>query len=127
VPEGIYVIESLNPNSRFHLALRVGYPNAFDRQMAKLDGRDKLGGDIMIHGSDASVGCLAMGDEAAEDFFVLAADVGIEKVKVILTPSDFRTAKISVREGSPKWSGELYRAIAQELNEMPRQSVAVTK
>jgi len=39
VPEGVYAIESLNPNSRFHLALRVGYPNAFDREMGALDGR----------------------------------------------------------------------------------------
>ena len=32
VPEGLYRIESLNPNSRFHLSLRVSYPNAFDRE-----------------------------------------------------------------------------------------------
>src|SRR5687767_5658938 len=34
VPEGVYALESLNPNSRFHAALRVGYPNDFDRAMA---------------------------------------------------------------------------------------------
>lgn len=67
VPEGIYPIESLNPNSKFHLALRVGYPNQFDRDQALRDGRDNLGGDIMIHGGAASIGCLAVGDEAAED------------------------------------------------------------
>jgi murein L,D-transpeptidase YafK len=127
VPEGIYAIESLNPNSRFHLALRVGYPNVFDREKAKLDGREKLGGDIMIHGSDASVGCLAMGDEAAEELFVLAADVGIEKVKVILTPMDFRTAKIAMNEKDPNWTEELYKRIEQELKQMPREVVAVTK
>jgi len=26
--------------------------------MAKLDNRDNLGGDIMIHGSNRSVGCI---------------------------------------------------------------------
>ena len=31
VPEGIYSIDELNPNSRYHLSLRVGYPNDFDR------------------------------------------------------------------------------------------------
>src|SRR6185312_1007254 len=76
VPEGIYGIESLNPNSRFHLSLRVDYPNAFDREQAARESRTNLGGDIMIHGSAVSVGCLAMGDEAAEDLFVLAADTG---------------------------------------------------
>src|SRR6185436_12110813 len=29
VPEGVYPIELLNPNSRFHVALRVGYPSVF--------------------------------------------------------------------------------------------------
>jgi hypothetical protein len=56
VPEGPYRIESLNPNSRFHLALRVNYPNAFDRAQAQTDGRTNLGGDIMIHGNAVSIG-----------------------------------------------------------------------
>lgn len=34
VPEGIYEVESLNPNSRFHLSIRVNYPNDFDREQA---------------------------------------------------------------------------------------------
>jgi hypothetical protein len=38
VPEGLYRVESLNPNSSFHLALRVNYPNEFDRAKGKLDG-----------------------------------------------------------------------------------------
>lgn len=43
----------------------------------------------MIHGKRCSVGCLAMGDEAAEDLFVLAAETGIENVSIILSPVDF--------------------------------------
>lgn len=62
VPEGLYRIESLNPNSLYHLSLRVNYPNATDRAKGKLDGRENLGSDIMIHGRTASIGCLAMGD-----------------------------------------------------------------
>jgi len=34
VPEGIYPIELLNQNRSYHLSLRVGYPNAFDRAQA---------------------------------------------------------------------------------------------
>jgi hypothetical protein len=56
VPEGIYRAEFLHANSRFHLAIRLDYPNSFDKEMALADGRDKLGGDIMIHGSSASIG-----------------------------------------------------------------------
>lgn len=83
-PEGVYVIEWLNPNSRYHLSMRVSYPNAWDRQEATRENRTQLGGDIMIHGSNASIGCLAMGDEAAEDLFILAARTGISHVDVIL-------------------------------------------
>jgi murein L,D-transpeptidase YafK len=50
-PERIYAIESLNPNSLFHLSMRLNYPNEFDQMRAKQDGRSDLGGDIMIHGS----------------------------------------------------------------------------
>lgn len=46
MPEGVYEIESYNPNSKFHLSMRLNYPNGFDKKMAKSDGRDlgKLGG-----------------------------------------------------------------------------------
>jgi hypothetical protein len=92
VPEGFYGIELLNPNSRFHLSLRVNYPNAEDLARAREEGRDPatLGGDIMIHGGAASIGCLAMGDPAAEELFVLAHRTGLDKVDVIMTPSDLR-------------------------------------
>ena len=108
VPEGLYKIESLNPNSMFHLALRVNYPNAFDREKGRLDNRTDLGCDIMIHGSDCSIGCLAMGDEAAEDLFILAAETGIENISVILSPIDFRVSLLpaDIPQG-PAWREEL--------------------
>jgi hypothetical protein len=110
VPEGVYPLESLNPNSRFHVALRVGYPNAFDRETAARDGRQNLGGDIMIHGGSASVGCLAMGDDAAEELFVLAARSGIGNVTIILSPLDLRTRPLPEGLGEG-WKGELYARI----------------
>jgi murein L,D-transpeptidase YafK len=48
-PEGEYVIDQKNPQSRFHLALHVSYPNELDRKRATDRGRDP-GGAIMIHG-----------------------------------------------------------------------------
>ena len=72
VPDGLYRIDSLNPNSLYHLALHVDYPSADDRARAAQDGRRELGGAIMIHGGAGSDRCLAMGDEAAEDLFVRA-------------------------------------------------------
>jgi hypothetical protein len=121
VPEGVYPVESLNPNSKFHLALRLGYPNAFDLEQARLDGRDDLGGDIMIHGGAASVGCLAVGDEAAEDLFVLAADAGLTAVTVVISPVDFRkTADVpSPAKDLPPWTASLYQTLKSKLNELP--------
>lgn len=120
VPEGVYAVESLNPNSRFHLSLRLGYPNAFDREQAATEGRTNLGGDIMIHGSAVSVGCLAVGDEVAEDFFVLAADAGLPNIMVIIAPHDFRTGKASPKSDRlPGWVDLLYLRIKQQLAEFP--------
>jgi murein L,D-transpeptidase YafK len=48
-PEGKYIIDAKNLNSRFHLALHVSYPNAADKAHAKAQGLPP-GGDIMIHG-----------------------------------------------------------------------------
>ncbi|MEJ7710616.1 MAG: L,D-transpeptidase family protein [Pyrinomonadaceae bacterium] len=120
VPEGIYKISLLNPNSLYHLSLRVNYPNEFDRRMASEDGRTRLGGDIMIHGNAVSIGCVAIGDEGAEDLFVLAARTGLPNISVILSPLDFRKRRLPVNTpGSPKWIEELYSSIQHELNHYP--------
>lgn len=127
VPEGMYGISFLNPNSRYHVSLRVNYPNAFDRQMAAKDGRHELGGDIMVHGKNVSIGCLAVGDAAAEELFVLAANVGLPKVKLIIAPTDFRRNGLPPAEpGQPAWLAELYRELAgamSEFNPPPNPSV----
>jgi hypothetical protein len=121
VPEGLYIIESLNPNSRFHLALRVNYPNDFDKEHARLDGRTDLGGDIMIHGGAASIGCLALGDPAAEDLFVLAAEAGIKNISIVLSPVDFRLRELSPdAPPSPSWTPELYAQIRESLSSLKR-------
>ena len=122
VPEGVYEVESLNPNSRFHLALRVNYPNAFDREQAAREGRTDLGGDIMIHGGDASIGCLAMGDEAAEDLFVVAALANSRKVPVIIAPTDFRERTVAPPADAPPWTESLYREVRDVLAQYPESN-----
>ncbi|HLA72744.1 MAG TPA: L,D-transpeptidase family protein [Steroidobacteraceae bacterium] len=119
VPEGVYRVEALNPNSRFHLSLRLNYPNDFDRAAAELDGRSNLGGDIMIHGARASIGCLAMGNEAAEDLFVLAALAGPEHVRVVISPTDFRDPTSRVPNILSVRVRELYLSLRVELLQFP--------
>lgn len=120
VPEGLYRIESLNPNSSYHLSLRVDYPNRFDLERAREEGRTKLGGDIMIHGSNVSIGCIAIGDPAIEEVFVLAADVGHENVQVILSPVDFRV-NADAGDTAPvrPWVPGLYESIRAALTRLP--------
>ena len=120
VPEGIYDIESLNPNSAFHLSLRVSYPNAFDRERAEEDGRQRPGSDIMIHGGTASAGCLAMGNEAAEDLFVMAALAGTANVEVILCPCDLRVKRPRPPANAPAWTALLYQILEAKMKTLPR-------
>jgi murein L,D-transpeptidase YafK len=76
-PEGGYRISGRNANSRFHLSLRVSYPNEADRLGARRRGVDP-GGDIMIHGGNSAAwpfdwtdGCIAVTDREIEEIWSL--------------------------------------------------------
>jgi len=116
VPEGLYRVELLNPNSLYHLSLRVNYPNEFDLKHARAEGRTEPGSDIMIHGKNASIGCLAMGDPAIEEIFTLAAETGLKNIEIILSPVDFRKQPLPTPvRPLPVWTKELYRDIQARL------------
>lgn len=115
IPEGIYGISYLNPNSKFHLSMRISYPNAFDKKMARLEKRTNLGGDIMIHGKDRTIGCVPIGDDAIEELYFLAQKVGIKNIKVILAPVDFRTTTVIIKNDKHPWLKELYAKITKEM------------
>ncbi|MEX8515462.1 murein L,D-transpeptidase family protein [Leptothrix ochracea] len=121
VPEGFYRAEFLNPNGRFHVSIRLNYPNSFDRQQAQIEGRTNLGGDIMIHGTASSVGCLAVGNRSAEELFYLAGLVSKEKLRIIIiSPTDFRSASMPTRQpGQPDWLPALYGKLQLELSAYP--------
>jgi L,D-transpeptidase catalytic domain len=118
VPEGFYRIELLNPNSRYHLSLRVDYPNAADIEQAGRDGRDlsTLGGDIMIHGGAESIGCIAIGDPGVEELFVLVARTGFDNAQLIIAPRDLRQkAPEPGGDVGPSWVAELYEQVRNEM------------
>ncbi len=119
VPEGVYRIEHLNPNSSYHLSMKVSYPNDLDRRMAARDGRTRLGGDIFIHGNQVSIGCVAIGDPGIEELFTLVAETGHSRVKVIIAPNDLRAGGAVIHEEAPRWVGQLYRIVAAALAEFP--------
>ncbi len=117
VPEGLYRISFLNPLSAYHVSLRVNYPNTFDRKMAVADRRSgDLGGDIMFHGKNVSAGCIAVGDPAAEELFVLADYVGTRNIQVIIAPTDFRQHPIPPHDDTkPRWLPKLYAEVAAAM------------
>ncbi len=70
VPEGFYYINEFNPSSTYHLSLGLNYPNASDKL---LSDSEKPGGDIYIHGSCLTVGCIPIQDNQIEEVYILAA------------------------------------------------------
>jgi WD40 repeat protein len=89
-PEGFYTIGKgqLNPNSHYHRAFNLGYPNAFDAT----NGR--TGSALMMHGSCASAGCYAMTDPVIDELWALvtaALNAGQERVAMHAFP--FRMTK----------------------------------
>ncbi|AQQ07391.1 transcriptional regulator [Roseibium algicola] len=69
-PEGFYEITPalMNPNSSYHLAFNLGYPNSYDRS------HGRTGSHLMVHGACSSRGCYAMTDEQVQDIYALARD-----------------------------------------------------
>ncbi len=121
VPEGIYRITHLNPNSRFHLSMRLNYPNSYDLMRAAKEGRTDPGGDIYIHGKAESVGCLAVGDIAIEELFVLVSQIGVENTSVVIAPHDPRQQPLDgFAANLPRWAVELYADISREFAKYSR-------
>ncbi len=93
-PEGTYVIDARNRDSRFHLSLHISYPNERDKRRAKEVGVSP-GGDIMIHGIkngfslvgdayagvDWTKGCIAVTDQEIEEIDKLAPNGTIVEIR----------------------------------------------
>lgn len=86
VPEGFYHIDRFNPTSNFYLSLGVNYPNQSDK---KKSTAKNLGGDIFIHGSCVTIGCMPMTDDKIKEIYVYAIQArnnGQSKIPVYIFP-----------------------------------------
>jgi murein L,D-transpeptidase YafK len=93
VPEGFYYINEFNPRSEYHFSLGLNYPNASDRI---LSDSMQPGGDIYIHGSCVTTGCIPITDSQIEELYVLAAhakDLGQDFIPVHIFPVNFSNPK----------------------------------
>jgi len=85
-PEGKYILDSKNPNSKYHLAIHISYPNELDTLNAQKRGVSP-GGGIMIHGLprdshnfkeingywDWTNGCIAVTNPEIEEIWQLVS------------------------------------------------------
>ena len=86
VPEGFYSIAVFNPYSSYHLSIGINYPNASD----KIIGTGNLGGDIMIHGSCVTIGCMPLTDTYIKEVYVLCVEAknnGQQTIPVHIFPT----------------------------------------
>jgi murein L,D-transpeptidase YafK len=81
-PEGVYFINSKNPNSRYYKSFGISYPNQDDIDNAKRVGKNP-GGDILIHGArkgfgffstwlrffDWTQGCIALTNNEMDELY----------------------------------------------------------
>ena len=87
VPEGFYHINEFNPNSNYHLSMGLNYPNSSDRILS-----DSLrpGGEIYIHGSCVSVGCIPLNDDEIEELYLIASYGGFSAVALSISVGAMR-------------------------------------
>lgn len=99
VPEGFYAVGpgAMNPASKYHLSFNVGYPNAFDKKLAR------TGSLIMVHGDCVSIGCMAMTDDGIDEIYTLvdaAHDAGQTSVPIHIFPFRFTEANLKKHQKS---------------------------
>jgi len=105
VPEGFYHIDRFNPTSNFYLSLGLNYPNLADKRKSK---SSNLGGDIFIHGSCVTIGCLPMTDNNIKEIYLLAVHAknnGQSKIPVYffpfkMTDQNMTTYKVKYKENT---------------------------
>lgn len=100
-PEGFYTVPKglMNPNSSFHLAFNLGFPNAYDR------AHRRTGSALMVHGKCRSAGCYAMTDALIEEIYALAREQfggGHESFQVHAFPFRMTEANMARHKGN-KW------------------------
>lgn len=95
VPEGFYYIDHFNPTSNFYLSLRVNYPNESDRI---LSNKKHPGGDIYVHGSCVTIGCIPLTDDKIKEVYLLAVEAknaGQTKIPIHIFPSKLSVENIA--------------------------------
>lgn len=100
-PEGFYHFgrSSMKPDSRYHLAFNLGFPNVYDRT------HQRSGSFIMVHGNRVSAGCFAMTDPSIEEIYTLchlALTNGQAAIRVHIFPFKMSAERLA-GESKHRW------------------------
>ncbi|MCB1062945.1 MAG: murein L,D-transpeptidase [Verrucomicrobiae bacterium] len=101
-PEGFYFVppSRMNPESRFHLAFDLGFPNDYDKSQGR------TGSYLMVHGNCVSIGCYAMTDPGIEEIYTLVAaalENGQPFFRVNAFPFRMTDEKMDTLKEDAKW------------------------
>jgi len=102
-PEGFYYVSrrQMKPDSKYHLAFNIGYPNTYDLTQAS------TGSFIMVHGNCVSIGCFAMTDPGIEEIYTLCALAlknGQPFFRVHIFPFPMSDERLSLEKNSPHFA-----------------------
>jgi murein L,D-transpeptidase YafK len=118
VPEGFYYINEFNPRSNYHLSLGLNYPNLSDKMLS-----DSLqpGGDIYIHGSCVTTGCIPITDTQIEELYILATqakNLGQDFIPVHIYPVLFKSPRSNEYLNKYEKDFPEYKKMAEKLKMM---------
>ncbi len=107
IPEGFYFIDRFNPSSNFYLSLGLNYPNQSDKMLGT---KNNLGGDIFIHGSCVTIGCIPITDELIKELYIFCVEAksnGQKRIPVTIYPAkltndNFQKLKNKYKDDSDK-------------------------
>jgi murein L,D-transpeptidase YafK len=114
VPEGFYHIDRFNPASNFYLSLGINYPNRSDKILGE---KGNLGGDIFIHGSCVTIGCIPITNNQIKELYVYCVEArnnGQQKIPVTISPmkmTDENYAELKNGHQDAGKTGNLYEAL----------------
>ena len=109
VPEGFYAIDRFNAASNYYLSLGINYPNKSDKIKG---GSSNLGGDIFIHGSCVTIGCLPMTNNFIKEIYLLAVyakNNGQNAIPVYIFPFKMRDENMRTFKEKYKGNKELLK------------------
>ena len=118
VPEGFYCINEFRPNSTYHLALGINYPNASD---LLLSDSLKPGNEIYIHGNCITVGCIPLQNDPIEELYLLttqAKNSGEDFIPIHIFPIKFNNTKSAEYLSKVSKEDTDYQLFVKQLQEV---------